>query len=91
VGYEWLAVALQALRGIDPAEVTQVLGARRRRPVPAEAAGVLLLTVWGRTLMSRPLIVVIRQTGDFDYVILGAREMDEKQLVQFEQWEAGQS
>ncbi len=41
--------------------------------------------------MGRPLIVVIRQVGDFDYVIVGAREMDEKQLVRFEQWEGGQS
>ncbi|BCY13843.1 hypothetical protein [Actinoplanes sp. L3-i22] len=91
MGYEWLAVALQALRGISPAEVNQVLGARRRRPVPAEAAGLPVITVWGRTVIGRPLIVVVRQVGDFDYMIIGAREMDEKQLGQFEQWEGGQS
>jgi hypothetical protein len=35
--------------------------------------------------------VAIRRAGDFDWVIVGARVMDEKQLAQFEQWEAGQS
>ena len=50
-----------------------------------------MLTIWGRTEAGRPLMVVIRRAGDFDWVIVGARAMDEKQLAQFEQWEAGQS
>ena len=57
----------------------------------ARAAGVVVLTIWGRTEAGRPLTVVIRRAGDFDWVIVGARAMDEKQLAQFEQWEAGQS
>jgi hypothetical protein len=90
VGYEWLPVALRALRGITRYEVLQALGARRRRPVPARAAGVTVLTVWARTAAGRPLIVVVRPAGGFDWQILGAREMTEKQLMEFERWEAGQ-
>ena len=69
--------------------MVQALGAPRRRPVPAEAAGVVVLTVWARTAAGRPLIVVVRPAGGFDWVIVGARAMDEKQLREFEQWEAG--
>jgi hypothetical protein len=89
VSYEWLAVALEALRGIEPYEVMQALAASRRRPVLAEAAGVVVLTVWAKTAAGRPLIVVVRPAGGFDWVIVGAREMDEEQLTEFEQWEAG--
>lgn len=91
MGYEWLAVALDALRGIEPSEVVQALAAPLRRPVPAEAAGVPVLTVWARTRAGRPLVVVVRRVGDFDWVIVGAREMNQKQLAEFEQWEAGRS
>jgi hypothetical protein len=54
MGYEWLQVALDALREIEPFEVFQVLSATRRRPVAAQAAGVAILTIWGRTHAGGP-------------------------------------
>ncbi len=73
--------------GIEEYEVWQALEARRRRP--AQAAGVAVLSMWARTAAGRPLIVVVRRANAFEWQILGAREMTEKQLTEFEQWEAG--
>ncbi|WP_189168190.1 hypothetical protein [Pilimelia anulata] len=88
MGYDWLPQALEALRGIQPYEVTQVLGAERRMPVAAISAGVRIITIAGRTLTGRALVVAVRRVDDFDQLILGARELTPGELARFEQWEA---
>lgn len=89
VGYEWLGAALAALRGVEPYEVLQVLSARRRMPLAAKSAGVRFLTISGRTLADRPLIVAVRLLGELDQQIIGARDMTPQELKRFEAWEAG--
>jgi hypothetical protein len=55
VGYLWLEVTLAALRGLEPYEVLQALGNRRRHPVPGRSEqGVQVLTIWARTTAARP-------------------------------------
>jgi hypothetical protein len=88
VAYDWLPQALGALHGIEPREVLEALGAPRRWPVPATAAGMFVLGVWARTAGGRPLIVALRRVGDLEWLILGARDMDHDELATFEQWEA---
>lgn len=88
VGYEWLSEALQALRDVEPYEVTQVLGAHRRMPVAAESAGIRFLTISGRTRAGRPLIVAVRLIGGLDQQIIGARTLTPEELARFEAWEA---
>ena len=88
MGYEWLAVALGALRGVSPHEVMQALAAPRRMPLAAESAGVRFLTVSARTDAGRPLIVALRLRGDLDQQIIGARDMTPAELARFEAWEA---
>jgi hypothetical protein len=90
VPYRWLPQALALLAGIEPYEVLQVLSADRRRPVPAVAAGIRVLTIWGRTRNGRPLIVAVRMVEPFDQLIVGAWEMTADELDRFEEWEAGQ-
>lgn len=46
------------------------------------------MTIWGRTNAARPLIVVIRPMGGFDWQIITARPMTDAQLAEFEAWEA---
>ncbi|MGH3450187.1 MAG: hypothetical protein ACRDQW_05555 [Haloechinothrix sp.] len=70
--------------------MTQVLAAARRWPRVAEARGVRLLTISGRTRAGRPLIVFVRQDGQWDWLIIGAREMTPGQLTEFERWEQEQ-
>ena len=89
VGYEWLDIGLQKLRGIEPQEVMQILNGKTRRPVPGYGPdGHWVLTIWGRTKEGRPLIVVIRPLSGFDWQILTARPMTDAQLTEFEAWEA---
>jgi hypothetical protein len=90
VGYEWLGTALDGLRNLEPHEVLQVLDPRRRRwPRPAvTSSGVQVLSIWGRTNTGRPLIVAVRHVSGFDQLIVGAREMQAKELTEFEEWEA---
>ncbi|GGK76876.1 hypothetical protein GCM10012284_08550 [Mangrovihabitans endophyticus] len=88
VGYEWLAEAVAALRGVEPYEVLQALSAARRMPLVAESAGVRFLTISGRTQAGRPLIVAVRLLGGMDQQIIGAREMTPRELARFEAWEA---
>jgi hypothetical protein len=88
VVYEWQGWALDALRGIEPYEVVQVLGAERRWPRPAKApSGVDVLTVWARTRDGRPLIVAVRQVDRWDWTIIGARDMDPAEATEFARWE----
>jgi hypothetical protein len=90
VGYEWLAVALDKLRGIEPDEVVQTLRARRRWPrvATSDTTGIGVLTVWARTEYGRPLIVALRRVDEWDWQIVGARDMRPGELAEFEQWEA---
>ncbi|GGK28172.1 hypothetical protein GCM10010124_21000 [Pilimelia terevasa] len=88
MGYDWLPAALESLRGVQPHEVTQVLAAPRRMPVAAISGGVRIITVAGRTLTGRALIVAVRRIDDFDQLILGARELTPAETARFEQWEA---
>jgi hypothetical protein len=60
----------------------------RRWPRPATSpAGVAVLTIWARTQTGRPLIVAVRQTGDWGWLIIGAREMHPTEAVEFARWE----
>jgi hypothetical protein len=87
VGYEWLAEALAALRDVEAHEVTQVLSAPRRMPIAARSAGVRFLTISGRTVAGRPLVVAVRLLDGLDQQIIGAREMTPAELARFEAWE----
>jgi hypothetical protein len=88
VGYEWLEIALERLRGIEPHEVNQIIAAKRRLPVPGHSAdGIPVLAIWARTNTGRPLAVFIRQISRFDWLILGARDLHPDELTRFEKWE----
>lgn len=87
--YEWEDWALAALVGIEPYEVRQALEAKRRWPRRAtSASGMQVLTVWGRTLTGRPLIVAVYHVSGFTWKIIGARDMTGKELIEFSRWEA---
>jgi hypothetical protein len=86
--YRWVIEGLRALRGIEPYEVMQALGAERRLPMAAVSGGIPVLTIWARTKDGRPLIVAVRKSGSLDQDIIGAREMTAVELARFEQWEA---
>jgi hypothetical protein len=88
VPYEWDDWALAALAGVEPYEVQQLLDAKRRWPRRATSAtGVPVLTVWGRTVAGRPLIVAVYHLGGISWKIIGAREMTGGELIEFSQWE----
>jgi hypothetical protein len=86
-----LGIALDKLHGLEPHEVMQVLepGQRRwPRPGSSNTTGVRVLTIWGRTRAGRPLIVALRHQQGLDWLIVGARTMQPKELDEFEEWEA---
>jgi hypothetical protein len=88
VGFEWLQPGLDALRGIEPQEVMQVLGGKRRWPRPATGPdGHRVTTIWGRTDGGRALIVAIRRLTQWDWQIIGARAMTLGERTEFEAWE----
>ena len=87
MGYEWLAVALAGLRGVEPHEVMEALSAARRMPLAAESAGVRFLTISARTGAGRPLIVPLRFRGAPEQQIIGGRAMTPAELDRFEAWE----
>jgi hypothetical protein len=91
VGYEWLDIALERLLGIEPHEAQQVLAAKRRLPVPGiSTEGIPVLAIWARTNTGRALSVVVRRVGNFDFLIIGASDLDSVELAAFEQWEEQQ-
>jgi hypothetical protein len=91
VGYSWASWSLAALDGIEPYEVVQALGADRRWPRQAHGrGGVPVLTFWARTRRGRPLIVAVHRTGDWDWLIVGAREMYAPERMEFIRWEEDQ-
>lgn len=86
--YEWEEWALQALAGIQPYEVRQVLDAKQRWPRPgADHAGFRVLTIWARTRDGRPLIVAIHHIEGFTWKIIGTRDMTAAELADFNRWE----
>lgn len=91
VGYEWLPAGLRDLRGIEPYEVMQVLNSKIRRPVTAYGPdGHEVLTIWGRTVAGRGLIVAIRPLPQtrWNSQIIGARAMTEAEDNVHQAWEA---
>ena len=89
MGFEWVREVLDKLLGVEPHEVSQVLGARRRWPRPATTVeGFEILTIWGRTLTGRPLMVALRRKDEWDWWIVGARELDRDEAAQLQEWEA---
>ena len=86
--YEWEDWALAALIGIGPYEVRQALEAKRRWPRRATSAtAVSVLTIWSRTRAGRPLIVAVHHVSGFTWKIIGARDLTNKELAEFTQWE----
>lgn len=88
--YVWEEWALRALVGIEAHEVRQVLEAVRRWPRPAHDrrnrdAG--CLTIWGRTLVGRALLVAVFHEGDYTWQIIGARQLTPHELATFTRWE----
>lgn len=89
MGYEWVREVLDKLSGVEPHEVTQVLGSRSRWPRPAIGlGGVRVLTLWGRTHAGRPLMVALKRKDEWDWWIAGARELEPDEVVELEAWEA---
>jgi hypothetical protein len=79
---------MRALAGIEPYEVRQVLEDKRRWPRPATGtAGLRVLTIWGRTLAGRALIVAVYHVSGLTWKIVGARDMTDNELAEFGRWE----
>ena len=78
---------MHALAGIEPYEVRQVLESKRRWPRPAVGATGRALTIWGRTLTGRALIVAVYHVSGFTWKIIGARDLVENELAEFSKWE----
>lgn len=89
VGFEWITVVLDKLQGIESHEVTHVLSARSRWPRRAVGlGGVEVVTIWGRTHTGRPLMVALRRKDEWDWWIVGARELTRAETSRLEEWEA---
>ena len=52
-----------------------------------DLAGLRVLTVWGRTLAGRGLIVAVYHSIGHIWKIIGAREMRTDELAEFANWE----
>lgn len=79
---------MQALAGIEPAEVRQALDAARRWPRPATSShGLRVLTIWSRAASGRPLVVAVLHLDGSTWRIIGARDMTEKEAAEFTDWE----
>jgi hypothetical protein len=89
VPYEWEDWALRGLAGIEPYEVRQVLESRHRWPRTATDAktGLRVVTVWGRTVAGRALIVAVFHLSGLTWKIIGARELTPVELDELGRWE----
>ena len=69
--------------------MNQVLYSKVRRPIPAFGPdGHEVLTIWGRTVAGRGLIVAIRPLSRWNWQIIGARAMTEAEDDLHQAWEA---
>jgi hypothetical protein len=50
-------------------------------------AGLQVLTIWGRTIAGRALIVAVYHVSELTWKIVGARDMAPDELAQFARWE----
>lgn len=92
MAYRWLIFALEALVGIEPFEVMQMLTDKRpRRPRPNvdPATGIRVIEIEGTTRAGRYIVATVRPVGGFDSVILHAREMTTAEKTSFDEWEVG--
>jgi hypothetical protein len=88
VPYEWDEWAMQGLAGIEEYEVRQVLEYRHRWPRPVKNhPGTRVLTVWGRTLAGRALVVAIHHHDGFVWKIIGARDLASTEVAELRKWE----
>jgi hypothetical protein len=89
VPYEWEDWALLGLVGIEPHEVRQVLESRHRWPRTATDAktGLQVLTIWGRTMTGRAMIVAVYHVGGLTWKIIGSRDMTPAELDELTRWE----
>lgn len=77
-------------RNIEAHEVLQVLNAPRRWPRPyRDDLGRSVLTVTGATATGRVLMVALRPAGGRDWEILIAKELQDLDLGEYLEWEAG--
>ncbi|WP_331722950.1 hypothetical protein [Nocardia sp. NBC_00511] len=79
--------ALDALRGVTPEEIFQVLRARRRWARPSTGAPIQVTLIAGRTHSGRPLVVATREIEPFTWMIIAARELTGADLALYEKWE----
>lgn len=87
-GYEWLDVGLAFLHGIEPHEVIQVLGARRRWLRPAVGPdGHRVMTIWGTHQPGACPDRGRAPARPWDWQILGARDLDAEEMSEFKAWE----
>lgn len=77
------------LRDVEPYEVDQALhGPQHRWPRHAGGPhGINYVAIFTRTNAGRPIIVVTRQLGGHDSMIIAARGMTPAEIALFEQWE----
>lgn len=90
MGTEWYEWARKRLGpGIHPDEALEVVaGFHPRRPMWGTSDnGVAIFTIWGRTFAGRPLIVGVDKVGQFQQMLVSAREMTPEQLADFVMWE----
>ena len=77
-------------RDIEAYEVMSVLNAPRRWPRPyRDDLGRSVLTVTGRATTGRVLRVALRPAGGRDWEILIAKELQDLDLAEYLEWEAG--
>jgi hypothetical protein len=89
VGFEWVREALDKLQGIEPHEVNQALAAKSRWPRPAVGlGGVRVVVIWARTRTGRPVMVALKRKDEWDWWIVGARELEPAEVAELEAWEA---
>jgi hypothetical protein len=65
-------------------------GVRWPRPGTDPLTGLPVVTIWGRTLAGRSLIVGVYHVGGFTWKIIDAREMTANELAEFAWWEETQ-
>jgi hypothetical protein len=79
---------MRGLAGIEEYEVRQVLEYRHRWPRPIkDHPGMRVLTLWGRTLAGRALVVAVYHHHGFVWKIIGARDLTSGEHAELRKWE----